>query len=196
MNAHSDDANVVAAMMAASLNAVRTVGLVWREINDNLRVFSEPGHADGWHDIAAIEYLEEEERWVVVGRDEPRDDTSVLESRWYAMPEDTIGGWCVMTTADPPSASKGLYVADFIGGPEIAQHIADLHNAHLEEKEAEEVSTIEAAELLGVSRPTVIRMCNNGELPFRIAGIATRRISKKAVLDRIRENMPQQEDGQ
>jgi hypothetical protein len=129
-----DSATAVARTMAAAFNTVRGAGLVWREVGDTLRVLSEPGHSDGWHDVAAVQYLEEEDRWIVVGADgrAERDDDEALKIPWFAMPEDTIGGWCVMSTPDPPSAAKGYYVADFIAGPEIAQHIADLHNASLE----------------------------------------------------------------
>lgn len=128
----TSDARHVAAMMAASLNAVRAVGLVWRKTSDNVRVFSEPGHFDGWHDLAAIEYDEIKDCWSVVGAEnEPQPDGDPLDIPWYPMPEDTIGGWCVMTTPDPPSTGRGFYIADFIAGPEIAQHIADLHNARV-----------------------------------------------------------------
>jgi hypothetical protein len=128
------DSIQVARVMAAALNMVRSNGLVWREAGDNLRVLSEPGHFDGWHDVAAVEYNEAEDRWFVVGagiRADHGATEEVLQEPWFAMVEDTIGGWCVMTTPDLPSAGKGAYIADFISGPKIAQHIADLHNCWL-----------------------------------------------------------------
>jgi hypothetical protein len=53
-----------------------------------------------------------------------------LTSRWYAMPDDVIGGWCVMPTEKPPSLG-GFQVAEFVSR-ELAEHIAELHNAWLE----------------------------------------------------------------
>lgn len=184
----ASDARHVAAMMAASLNAVRTVGLAYRDVGDNVRVFSEPGHPDGWHDVAAIEYDEEKDRWSVVGSEnEPQPDGDPLDIPWYPMPEDTIGGWCVMSTPDPPSASKGYYVADFISGPEIAKHVADLHNAQLP---TPEVTPLEASVLLGISRPTVIRLCEQGILPYRKVGTSHRRIPRHAVLEYRNKQAP------
>lgn len=51
----------------------------------------------------------------------------VLNVKWYPMPDDLIGGWCIMTTPDAPSLEKGVYVGDFIN-QEIARHVADVHN--------------------------------------------------------------------
>lgn len=62
----------------------------------------------------------------------PRQPPDVLAIRWYAMPEDTIGGWCVMDTPELPSTGKGYYIADFIAGEAAARHVTDLHNAALE----------------------------------------------------------------
>ncbi len=56
--------------------------------------------------------------------------TDALEVRWYAMPDDVIGGWCVMPDEKPPSLG-GFQVAEFVSRG-IAEHIAELHNAYLE----------------------------------------------------------------
>jgi hypothetical protein len=127
----ASDATQVARVMAAALNMVHSNGLAWREVGDNLRVLSEPGHFNGWHDVAAVEYNEAEDRWFVVGTDIRADHAAteeVLQEPWFATIEDTIGGWCVMSTPDPPSESTGYYIADFITSLETAKHIADLHN--------------------------------------------------------------------
>jgi hypothetical protein len=52
-----------------------------------------------------------------------------LAARWYAMPDDVIGGWCVMPDEKPPSLG-GWQIADFVS-QEIAEHIAELHNAYI-----------------------------------------------------------------
>lgn len=52
-----------------------------------------------------------------------------MNSRWYAMPDDLIGGWCIMLSQDPPSRG-GYGVGDFIS-EEAAKHVAQLHNTWL-----------------------------------------------------------------
>jgi hypothetical protein len=51
--------------LAAGFNAVRAAGLVWRRLDDNTIVLSEPGHHVGWIDVATIEYNEEDNEWRV-----------------------------------------------------------------------------------------------------------------------------------
>jgi hypothetical protein len=50
-----------------------------------------------------------------------------LGVRWHAMPDDMIGGWCVMRSEKPPSQG-GYQIASFIS-QEMTEHIAELHNA-------------------------------------------------------------------
>lgn len=57
---------------------------------------------------------------------------SAMAARWTAMPNDVIGGWCVMAGDTPPSAAREPEVADFVTR-DHAEHIADLHNKWLEE---------------------------------------------------------------
>lgn len=52
-----------------------------------------------------------------------------LAARWYAWPDDTIGGWAVMPDNSPPSAGVPA-VGSFLS-EQTARHIADLHNATL-----------------------------------------------------------------
>lgn len=52
-----------------------------------------------------------------------------LAARWYAWPDDTIGGWSVMPDNCPPSTgvpAVGSFLAEH-----TARHITDLHNATL-----------------------------------------------------------------
>lgn len=58
------------------------------------------------------------------------DVQELLTCKWYAMPEDTIGGWCIMSTPDSPSTGIGLEVGCFLD-EEIARHLAELHNEKL-----------------------------------------------------------------
>lgn len=50
---------------------------------------------------------------------------------WYAMPNDLIGGWCIMPVPLTPGAVCIPEIADFLS-ERGARHIASLHNAHLE----------------------------------------------------------------
>lgn len=52
------------------------------------------------------------------------EETGSTPGPWYAMRDDTIGGWCVRTTPDPPSSDKGRYVASFVT-EEDARFIAE-----------------------------------------------------------------------
>lgn len=50
------------------------------------------------------------------------------DETWYAQPNDEVGGWCVMTTDNPPTTAAGRMVATFTAEAD-ARRIADLHNA-------------------------------------------------------------------
>lgn len=54
-------------------------------------------------------------------------DNDLLAAKWYVQENDLIGGWCAMTSDDPPSEQKGFPVADFLT-EEIAKHIVSVHN--------------------------------------------------------------------
>lgn len=60
--------------------------------------------------------------------------TGYLKVPWFAKPNDTIGGWCVMPVDEPPSYGVPE-VADFIT-QELAEHIAKLHNEWLAQQPA------------------------------------------------------------
>ena len=50
-----------------------------------------------------------------------------LRAKWYAQPNDLIGGWCVMPVDKTPGEANIPEVADFTT-EELAKHIAMLHN--------------------------------------------------------------------
>lgn len=54
---------------------------------------------------------------------------ALMAARWYPQPNDLIGGWCVMPVDQPPSAGYPE-VAETMS-EDVARHIADLHNATL-----------------------------------------------------------------
>lgn len=59
---------------------------------------------------------------------------SPMNVRWFAHPNDLIGGWCVTTVDKPPSqhAPGDFTVADFIDEA-TARYIAELHNSRLDD---------------------------------------------------------------
>lgn len=63
------------------------------------------------------------------GEQQWNDD--MLQVRWQAAEETTIGGWCVQPEGSSPTHEGGLEVACFVT-EELAEHIADLHNAWLD----------------------------------------------------------------
>lgn len=72
-----------------------------------------------------------------------------LNVRWYAKPDDLIGGWCVMPVDQTPGEAGNVpQMADFCTEA-AAQHIADLHNATLEPAELWEVENLRGKEILG-----------------------------------------------
>lgn len=65
---------------------------------------------------------------------DPSDETtdverSILYRRWYAVPNDLIGGWSITTIDVPLSSLDGAadwHVGDFLT-ERIARHVVDLH---------------------------------------------------------------------
>lgn len=54
---------------------------------------------------------------------------AMRRAKWFAWPDDTIGGWAVMPVNVPPSTGApavGSFLAE-----DLARHISDLHNAAL-----------------------------------------------------------------
>lgn len=65
-HAEPDFAAWVAQQFADALNAIRDEGFVLRHRReDGVYVISEPGHSDGWHDVATVDCDEETDRWSV-----------------------------------------------------------------------------------------------------------------------------------
>jgi hypothetical protein len=59
--------------------------------------------------------------------DESLTTETAMAARWYAKPDDLIGGWCVMDIDETPRLSGRPWVATFCS-EQVARHIADLHN--------------------------------------------------------------------
>lgn len=61
----------------------------------------------------------------------------LLGERWYAHPNDLIGGWAILNRDHPPSHLNrnvdpdARQIGDVLG-EQVARHIVDLHNQHLE----------------------------------------------------------------
>ena len=53
------------------------------------------------------------------------------EVPWYVVPNDLIGGWCIMPVPLSPGVVHVPEVADFLS-ERNARYIVDLHNARLE----------------------------------------------------------------
>lgn len=60
-----------------------------------------------------------------------KQEEEILSSKWYAVQNDLIGGWCVNLTGKPPSMGDGGFeVADFVTET-VAKHIVYLQDIHL-----------------------------------------------------------------
>lgn len=58
--------------------------------------------------------------------------TEYLETiRWYAVPNDLVGGWCIMPVPFGPRDVPVVEVANFLS-ERNARYMVDLHNARLE----------------------------------------------------------------
>lgn len=62
-------------------------------------------------------------------------DHDLLSIRWYAQPDDLIGGWCLMSVDKPPSrcSYREWQVSSFLDEV-TARHVAELHNGWLAER--------------------------------------------------------------
>lgn len=63
---------------------------------------------------------------------EKLQDIVIMRKRWYAKPNDLIGGWCVMYVDETPAVSGLPEVAGFTT-ERMATHIAYLHNNWVDE---------------------------------------------------------------
>jgi hypothetical protein len=65
----------------------------------------------------------------LIGLRDPDPVEAFMSARWWPMPNDLVGGWCVMAGPVPPSSGEPP-VGDFLSEA-VARHVADLHNAWL-----------------------------------------------------------------
>lgn len=56
-------------------------------------------------------------------------DETILALKWYAVVNDTIGGWCIKLE-NTPSSAGGIEIADFMS-KEVAEYIVELHNRNI-----------------------------------------------------------------
>lgn len=61
-------------------------------------------------------------------------DADAMCVRWRAQPEDTIGGWCVTAEDDTRTPADGAIPYGEFSMRHVAQHVADAHNAWLEQQ--------------------------------------------------------------
>lgn len=57
--------------------------------------------------------------------------TDHTKIRWQVAQNDLIGGWCIQPAGEKRPSRGGIMFGDF-WTEELAQHVVDLHNAHLE----------------------------------------------------------------
>lgn len=60
-----------------------------------------------------------------------------LDQRWYAHPDDLVGGWCAMNVDKPPSQARplaGEFEVCSFTREDVARHIVELHNNWLVER--------------------------------------------------------------
>ncbi|MFI1194064.1 hypothetical protein ACH4T9_12515 [Micromonospora sp. NPDC020750] len=68
----------------------------------------------------------------------------ILARPWTAVPNDEIGGWAVSTDGRSP-ADGGVMAADMVWSQQVGEHIADLHNARLDQPNQNHTLGIESA---------------------------------------------------
>jgi hypothetical protein len=118
-------------------------------------------------------------------------------TRWYAHPNDLIGGWSVLTHDGPPSeldGTNGREVATFVSEQD-AREITDLHNAPLEPaaapmREALDIypTTIEVVRRGRFQHVVIERISSgmDGEWPPRWFAWTANRHARKLVRGRTR----------
>lgn len=66
-------------------------------------------------------------------------EADYFQDRWFAQPDDIVGGWCLMNVDKRPSQARHRagewQIADFLS-ENAARHVAELHNRWLEEQES------------------------------------------------------------
>jgi hypothetical protein len=63
---------------------------------------------------------------------------AILSLHWYALPDDVVGGWCIMTANVPPSqvnwrdpTEDTTYRVGSFLSKEIAEYVVSLHNSNI-----------------------------------------------------------------
>lgn len=88
--------------------------------------------------------------------------TAQRQARWRAMPDDTIGGWCIMPDPRPPSTGIPA-VGTFLSEP-VAHHIVDLHNADLRARQYNEIARRRQAEQAAGEKSEARHLVKIGDL--------------------------------
>ncbi len=77
-------------------------------------------------------------------------NAEALTARWSAVVNDEVGGWAVSINGRTP-ADGGRMAADLVMTRELAEHIADVHNAWLARQN---MGVPVATGFISISRPT------------------------------------------
>lgn len=104
---------------------------------------------------------------------------------------DTVASlqWLVDVLAGPCHVIGGTHGEVLDLAADVRQFLQDAVLAHMAGPADDELSTQEAAKLLGVSRPTLIRMLDAKDIPFRATRGNHRRVSRRALMEHLQKDL-------